>query len=141
MSYAVDAASKLHEKQLAAATKGQELFVTVVEKVGDLRGKAPKAPASVTDQLDKLVAPITKIVGTRSEVTEYVTRTAREWLALQQQYQARVLDIVGRQQRGDVEVANTKPASAPAVGKPTSRAATRKTAASKTAPSKTAASA
>ena len=127
MSYAVDAASKLHEKQLAAATKGQDLFVTVVEKVTDLREKAPRS-STVTgalEGLDKLVAPITKFVGSRAEVTEYVTRTAREWLALQQQFQARILGIAG-----------VKPAAA---AKPARKTAAKKTAASKTAASKTAA--
>jgi hypothetical protein len=108
MSYAVDAATKLHQKNIEVATKVQDLIVEAVEKLVDLREKAPKAPSAVTDKLDDLAAPMTKIFGTRTEVREYITQTAREWVELQQKFQTRLLDSYGLK-KGPVAVA--KPAS------------------------------
>ena len=51
MSYAVDVAGKLHQRQVAAATRSQNLFFTVLEKVADLQEKALEAPESVTGPL------------------------------------------------------------------------------------------
>jgi hypothetical protein len=100
MSYVIDAAGKVHDKQVAAATKSQDLFVKVVEKVAGLRDRAPQAPEAlkvVVGPIQKVTAPVAKVFGDRTEVVEYVNGSVRDWIGVQQSFQNQLLDAVAGQ--------------------------------------------
>jgi hypothetical protein len=60
MSIALDAAAKVHGKQIAAANKSEELVVRGLGKVSDLLAKSPDVPAAVSDPLRKVTSPVAK---------------------------------------------------------------------------------
>jgi len=61
MSVAIDTATKLHEKQVNAVTRSQDLVVSAVEKVAaavqGLRAKSPTVPDAVSGPLETVAAP------------------------------------------------------------------------------------
>jgi hypothetical protein len=95
MSLAIDAATKVHQKQIDAVTRSQDLAVSAVEKIASavqgLQAKSPSVPGSVAGPLEGVTAPVTKVVGTRSEVVSYLGRTVRDWAETQQKLHAAVL--------------------------------------------------
>jgi hypothetical protein len=107
MSYAVAAATKVHDTQVAAATRSQDLVVKVIEKLGSLQEKAPKAPEAITGPLEKVAAPVNKVVGSPAELRSYVARSVRDWASVQAQFQSAVLDLVAPV---EAEVEAPKPA-------------------------------
>lgn len=94
MSYTIDAATKFHDRQVAAASTVQSLLIKAVESLTGLTEKAPKAPEKLSTTLDELAAPLTKIVGTPSEVQAYAVASSRDWLEVQHKFQTALLDAV-----------------------------------------------
>ena len=98
MSVAIDTATKLHEKQIHAVTRSQDLVVSAVEKVATalkgLRAKSPTVPDAVTGPVEKVTAPLTKVLGDKSDVTSYVTSSVRDWAEVQQNFRAAVLGVL-----------------------------------------------
>ena len=98
MPVAIDTATKLHEKQVNAVTRSQDLVVSAVEKVAaavqGLRAKSPTVPDAVSGPLETVAAPLTKVVGDKSDVTAYLTRSVRDWADSQQKFQAAVLGVL-----------------------------------------------
>jgi hypothetical protein len=94
MSYSIDTATKFHDRQVAAVSTLQSLLVKAVETLSGLTDKAPKAPEKLSSTLDGVAAPLTKIVGTPSEVQAYAVASSREWLEVQHKFQTRLLDAV-----------------------------------------------
>jgi hypothetical protein len=92
MAYAIDAANKVHERQIAAATKFQDLILKASAKassgLGGLREKAPKAPERVTAPLEKASEPVSKVFGSRQEIVTMLGKNARDWADLRQRFQA-----------------------------------------------------
>jgi hypothetical protein len=99
MSYAVDAANKVHKRQIAAATKVQDLIVKAADKAAsgleELREKAPKPPQRVTGPLErvteplgKVTGPLAKVFGSRQEFATLLGQSARDWAELQQKFQS-----------------------------------------------------
>ncbi len=94
MSYAIDTATKVHEGQVAAVDAVQSLLVKAVETLSGLADQAPTAPEKLTSTLDEVAAPVTKIVGTPSEVQSYAVTSFRDWLEAQHRFQTALLDAV-----------------------------------------------
>lgn len=99
MSVAIDTATKLHEKQIHAVTRSQDfVVVSAVEKVATavkgLRAKSPTVPDAVTGPVEKVTAPLTKVLGDKSDVTSYVTSSVRDWAEVQQNFRAAVLGVL-----------------------------------------------
>jgi len=92
MSYAVDAANKMHKGQIAAATKVQDLIIKAADKAAGglegLRAKAPKPPQKVTGSLEKVTEPLGKVFGSRQEFAALLGQSARDWAELQQNFQS-----------------------------------------------------
>jgi hypothetical protein len=94
MPYAVDAASKLHDRQIKAATKLQGLIVKGGDSLLALRAKSPQAPKRITEPLAKVVAPAARVVGTPSEVAESFATRTRDWVAVQRTLQDSLVDLL-----------------------------------------------
>lgn len=93
MSYALDAASRLHERQVEAATRVQDLMVKAVDSLVSLRNKAPEPPERVVAPLEKISGPVSKVIGSPSEFASYVARSTREWTELQQKFQESIISV------------------------------------------------
>ena len=91
MSYTIDTATKFHDRQVAAVSTLQSLLVKAVET---LSGLTDKAPEKLSSTLDEAAAPLTKIVGTPSEVQAYAVASSRDWLDVQHKFQTALLDAV-----------------------------------------------
>jgi hypothetical protein len=98
MSVVIDAAEKVHNKQVEVATRSQEVVAAALRKVADvaqdLRGKAPQVPESVSGPVEKVTAPVTKVVGTPSELAAYVARSTQDWLEVQHKLQRDLVAVV-----------------------------------------------
>ena len=94
MTYTIETATKIHDRQVAAVTTIQSLLVKAVETLSGLTDKAPKAPEKLSSTLDEVTAPVTKIVGTPSEVQAYAVASSRDWLEVQHKFQTALLDAV-----------------------------------------------
>ena len=98
MSVAVEALTKVHQKQVEAVTKSQSAVGAVLDKlsaaVEGVQGKAPAVPEAVAGPAKTLVEPLTKLVGTREELSAYAAQSVRDWAELQQKAQATILDRV-----------------------------------------------
>lgn len=94
MSYTIDTATKFHDRQVAAASTAQSLLIKAVETLTGLTDKAPKAPEKLSSTLDGIAAPLTKLVGTPSEVQAYAVASSRDWLEVQHKFQTALLDAV-----------------------------------------------
>jgi len=94
MTYTVDTATKFHDRQVAAVSAVQSLVVKAVETLSGLTAEAPKAPEKLTSTLDEVAGPLTKIVGTPSEVQAYAVASSRDWLEVQHKFQTALLDAV-----------------------------------------------
>jgi hypothetical protein len=69
MSIALDAATKVHGKQLDAASKSQDLVVRGLEKVAALRDKSPKMHSALNGPLAKVTSPVAKVLGMQVSAT------------------------------------------------------------------------
>jgi len=94
MSYTIDSATKLHERQVAAVDTIQSNVIKALDVLTNARSKAPQAPAKLTDAVNKVAAPLTKVVGTPDEVQAYAVASTRDWLKVQHNFQASLLDAV-----------------------------------------------
>jgi hypothetical protein len=94
MTYTFDTATKFHDRQVAAVGAVQSLVVKAVETLSALTDKAPKTPEKLSSALDEVAGPLTKIVGTPSEVQAYVVASSRDWLEVQHKFQTALLDAV-----------------------------------------------
>jgi hypothetical protein len=94
MSHLVSAISRLHDGQLAAATKVQDVFIKGARKLGTVGGKTPDVPERVAGPLRKVTAPLSGVIGSRSELATLLKKNAREWTELQMNYQAAILDAL-----------------------------------------------
>lgn len=114
MSVAIDTAIKLHEQQIKAVTRSQDLVVSAIEKVATvvegLRAKSPTVPDAVAGPFEKVTAPVTKVVGTESDVRSYLTRSARDWVGVQQKFQAALLEVLASEDQA-APVAQATPAA------------------------------
>ena len=98
MSVVLDAASKVHQKQLDAATRSQGLVLKAVDTVtglaDSLKAKAPQLPEQVAGPVEKATAPVEKVLGSRGELKAYVARSTQDWLEVQQSFQRAVISAV-----------------------------------------------
>ena len=94
MSYTIDTATKIHDRNVAAVSAVQSLLVKAVDTLSGLTDKAPKAPEKLSSTLDEVAAPLTRLVGTPSEVQTYAVASSRDWLEVQHKFQAALLDAV-----------------------------------------------
>ena len=94
MTYTIETATKIHDRQVAAVSTLQSLLLKAVETLSGLTDKAPKAPEKLTSTLDEVTAPVTKIVGTPSEVQAYAVASSRDWLEVQHKFQTALLDAL-----------------------------------------------
>jgi hypothetical protein len=101
MSLVLDAASAVHSKQIGAVNRVEPHLVGAAGKaagaVGSLREKAA-LPEAVAGPVQKVTAPVTKVVGTPTEVAAYAVATAREWTEAQHRLQSALLDAVAAPQ-------------------------------------------
>ena len=91
MSFTIDTVNKFHDRQIATVSTLQFLLVKAVESLSEITDKAPKAPEKLSRTLDEVAAPLTKIVGTPSEVQAYAVASSRDWLESQQRFQTALL--------------------------------------------------
>jgi len=116
MPHLVSAVSKLHDSQLAAATKMQDLTVKAARKLGAVGEKAPGMPERVAGPLRKVTGPLSNAIGSPSELATLLKKNAREWTELQLNYQTAILEaLVGdksveEQPAGDAVPLRPKPA-------------------------------
>jgi hypothetical protein len=94
MSYTIDTATKFHDSQVAAVSTLQSLLLKAVESLAGLTDEAPKVPEKLSSTLGEVAGPLTKIVGTPSEVQAYAVASSRDWLEVQHKFQAAFLDAV-----------------------------------------------
>ena len=99
MSYAIDAATRLHHRQLEAATQVQDLVIKAFGGLTTLADKAPQPLAPFTAPFEKVAAPLEKVtaplaqfVGTRIELADYVGQTRRDWSDLRTRFQNAIAD-------------------------------------------------
>jgi hypothetical protein len=90
MSYTVDTATKVHDRQIAAAGTFHSLLIKAVDALSGLADNAPQ----LSSRVDKFAAPVTKIVGTPSEVQAYAVASVRDWIDVQHKFQTGLLDAV-----------------------------------------------
>jgi predicted outer membrane protein len=96
MSYTVDTATEIYDRQVAAVSAVQSLLVQAVGTLSELADKAPKVPEKLSSTLDDVAGPLTEIVGTPSEVQAYAVARSRDWLEVQHKFQTALLDAVSR---------------------------------------------
>ena len=77
MSYVIDAATKIHDRQLEAITKGRGGVVKLVKRVAELAEGAPQAPA----QVRSLLAPVTSVVGAPTNYVRFVAESSKQQTA------------------------------------------------------------
>lgn len=94
MSYTVETATMIHDRQVAAARTVQSLMVEAAKSMTELTDKAPKAPEKLSSKVRGVVSPLTKVVGTPSEVQAYAAASSREWLEVQHKFQTALLDAM-----------------------------------------------
>ena len=111
MSYAIDAATRLHHRQLEAATQVQDLLIKAFGGLTTLADKAPQPPApftapfeKVAAPLEKVTAPVAKFVGTRIEFADYVGQSRRDWSDLRTRFQDAIADRRSRKAEVDEAV-------------------------------------
>lgn len=96
MSVSIDTINKFHEMQIETVTRSQDAVLFAVGKLATatqgLRAKSPSVPGSVAGPLEKLTGPVAEFVGNPSEITSYLSRSARDWVEVQHRFQAGVLD-------------------------------------------------
>ena len=100
MSYAIDAANRLHTRQVEAATQMQDLVIKAVGGLSALREKAPQPPQrlaapleKVAAPLEKVAAPVAKVVGTREELAAYARQSRRDWGDLRTRFQDAIAEL------------------------------------------------
>jgi hypothetical protein len=91
MPIAVDVINRVHQRNVGAATRAQDLTIKAVDSLAALRSRAPQAPIGVTAGVEKVSAPFARILGTPEDFRTYLVHSARDWVALQQRFQAAVL--------------------------------------------------
>jgi hypothetical protein len=94
MPYTIDTASEIHNRQVAAMETLQSTLVKAVDVLSDVRSKAPQAPEQLTDAAQKIAAPLTKVVGTPSELHAHAVAISRDWFKVQNKFQTALLDAV-----------------------------------------------
>ena len=94
MSYTIDTATEIHNRQVAAAETLQSTVIKAVDVLTDVRTKAPEVPEQLTDAAQKVAAPLTKLVGTPSELQAHAVAISRDWLKVQSKFQSALLDAV-----------------------------------------------
>ena len=94
MSYTIDTATEIHQRQVAAVETLQSTLVKAVDVLTDVRSKAPEAPEQLTDAARKVAAPLIKVVGTPSELQAHAVAISRDWLKVQSTFQNALLDAV-----------------------------------------------
>ena len=94
MTYTIDTATKVHDRQVAAVSAVQSLVVKAVESLSGLTDQAPKAPEKLSSTLVEVAGPLTKMVGTPSEVQAYAVARSRDWLEVQHKFQKALLNAV-----------------------------------------------
>ena len=92
MTYTVETATKFHDRQVAAVSAVQSLVVKAVETLSGLTDKAPKVPEKLSSTLDEVSGPLTKIVGTPSELQAHAVASSRDWLEVQHKFQTALLE-------------------------------------------------
>ena len=93
MSHLLTAVGRLHDGQLAAATKVQDVLVNATRKVASLTEKT-EVPDSVVRPLRKVTVPLSLAVGTRGEIADFLNKSSREWAELRLTYQAAILEAL-----------------------------------------------
>jgi hypothetical protein len=81
-------ASTVQEHQLKATAQGQRSLFGVVDRVSDVLGKAPKAPA----QVRTLLKPLYATVGTPAELVEHAAQTNRAWSDVTLEFRSKLVD-------------------------------------------------
>ena len=99
MSYVVSAASKLHEGQIAAATKLQSFVVEAAQRIAILRHNVPALPDRFAAPLQKATAPLARVVGTPTELGALLRKNARDWVELQIESQAALVGALSPDDR------------------------------------------
>jgi len=99
MSHLVSAISRLHDGQLATATKIQDVIVKGARKLGTVADKTPDVPERVARPLRKVTGPLSDVIGSRSELTTLLKKNAREWAELQLSYQTAMLEAFAGDQK------------------------------------------
>jgi len=92
MSHLISVISRLHDGQLATATKIQDAFVLGARKLGTVTDKTPDVPERVARPLRKLTGPLSDVLGSKSELATLLKKNAREWTELQLNYQTAILE-------------------------------------------------
>ena len=93
MSYAIDAATRLHHRQVEAATQVQDLVLKAFGGLATLADKAPQPPARFAAPLEKVAAPVASIVGTPREFADYLGRARHDWSDLRTRFQVAIADL------------------------------------------------
>lgn len=98
MSLVINAATTLHDKHIRVVNRSHDLAVSAVGKVASavqgLSATSPAVPDGIAGPLEKAASPLTKIVGNKSELTSYLSRSVRDWADVQQRVQTTVLGVL-----------------------------------------------
>lgn len=90
MSYVIDAASKIQERQLEAVTKGQESVLKLVKKVAELAEGAPKAP----EQVQNALSPVTGVLGSPADYVRFIAESSSEWTSARLAFQDELVQVL-----------------------------------------------
>ena len=93
MTNAVEAALRLHGRQLEAATQVQDLLIKAVDGLAHLRHKAPPPPEQLAKPFTMITAPFVKAVGAPSDFSAYFVQTTRDWIQIQRRLQDAVFNL------------------------------------------------
>ena len=95
MVFQVGAGSTTADNQITVSTSSAGMDVkAIATAVKGLRAKSPTVPDAVTGPVEKVTAPLTKVLGDKSDVTSYVTSSVRDWAEVQQNFRAAVLGVL-----------------------------------------------
>jgi len=94
MPHLVSAVTRVHDSQLAAATKIQDVVVKAARKIGAVGDKAPDVPERVARPLRKVTGPLTGVIGSPSELATLLQKNARDWTEFRLNYQTAILEAL-----------------------------------------------
>ena len=94
MSYVIDLVSKVHERQLEAAEKGQESVLGLLDRASQVLDRAPKAP----EGLQHGIKPIVSALGRPADYVRFAASSSKDWAKRNESFQDALVDLLAPQQ-------------------------------------------
>jgi hypothetical protein len=89
MSTVIALVTKVHERQVEAANKGQHAVLGLLGRASEILDKAPRPPERVQTGLK----PLASLVGSPSDYVRYATASSKDWTQARESFQSGLLDL------------------------------------------------